>query len=161
MKFEELEELLEKVLDNNPTKIPNLSRKMLLDSLKKEMEAKQSHMADEIDKGDADELTFELDNSTVNIETVNNLNVYNKGDLIVNKTNKMAIIESNLMKLAKLGIPFIRPSTYNVKVNLNGEYWNVYLSGKEKWMRDGMPEEGRGIDNFIRKYLDSQPVEVD
>lgn len=62
---------------------------------------------------------------------------------------KLAQIEENLLILANLGIHFERLSTYHVRVHHKGEAWNLYLSGKEKYMRDGLPEEGRGIDNFI------------
>ncbi len=147
MKFEDYEELLEKVLDLVPN-VPTLSKKLILDEFKKEVKARKNFEED----SDNEDYTFELENSTVNIETVGNLHLHNRGDLIVNQNNKLEQIQENLLKLAKKGIQFTRQSTYHVKVLMGNEYWNVYLSGKEKWMRDGLPEEGRGLDRFISKW---------
>lgn len=100
------------------------------------------------------ETEFFVKTSNVTIQKANVVNIHNT---TASRTTAKEVrtynqIEDNLLLLAKEGIPFRRLTDYHVKVRLNGVDWNLFISGKEKFMRDGCREEGRGVRDFIQMY---------
>lgn len=106
------------------------------------------------DSLDGDELTFTLGGETPNKGT-QIVNITNHGDnptfnafTQTRKKDKMQMIEDNLKRIIEEGIAYDRLTTYHIQVQHLHEVWNFYLTS-EKFHRNGLPEEGRGIEKFI------------
>lgn len=127
---------------------------LLKKTLQEISESKQTlKSSDKEEDLDSNTLTFSLEGEDTSNVTINNpINTTINFNLRQQKEepmSKMELIEVNLLTLANAGVQFDRKSTYHVRVKHNAVWWNFYLTS-EKYHRDGMPSEAKGIENFIK-----------